>query len=62
MRVIKSNEWSSKVEMEAIKRNIEMENDRNIDINQPVRDTDGDRGIKMHVAAEVVRIIDRRVE
>ena len=39
-----------------------MENNRGIDIDQPVRDTDDDRGIEMDVAAEVGRIFDRRVE
>ena len=39
-----------------------MENNHGIDIDQPVRDTDGDRGIEMDVAAEVGRIFDRRVE
>ena len=62
VRVIKSNKWLSKVEIEEIKRNIEMENNSNIDINQSVRDTDVDRGIEMDAAAEVDRIIDRGVE
>ena len=47
--------------MEEIKRNIEIENNSHIDINQSVRDTDVDR-IEVDVAAEVDRIIVRRVE
>ena len=39
-----------------------MENNSDIDINQSLRDTDGDRGIEMDVVAEVERIINRRVE
>ena len=63
VRVIKSNEWLLKVEIiEEITRNIEMGNISDIDINQSVRDTDGDKGIKKDVAAEVDRITDRRVE
>ena len=63
VRVIKSNEWLLKVEIiEEINRNIEMGNISDIDINQSVRDTDGDKGIKKDVAAEVDRITDRRVE
>ena len=54
VRVIKSNEWLSKMKIEEIKRNIEMENNSDVDINQSVRDTDGDRGIEMNVAAEVI--------
>ena len=34
MGVIKSNEWLSKVEMEEIKKNIEMENKSDIDVSQ----------------------------
>ena len=52
----------AKVEMEEIKRNIEMESNSDIDIGQPMRDTDDDRVIEMDVAAEVDRIIDRMVE
>ena len=52
----------AKVEMEEIKRNIEMESNSDIDIGQPMRDTDDDRVIEMDVAAEVDRIIDRIVE
>lgn len=48
--------------MEKIKRNIEMGNNSDIDINKSVRDTDVDKGIEMDVAARVERIIDRRVE
>ena len=48
--------------MEKIKRNGKMENNSDIDINQSLRDTDGDRGIEMDVVAEVERIINRRVE
>ena len=48
--------------MEKIKRNIEMWNNSDIDINKSVRDTDVDKGIEMDVAARVERIIDRRVE
>ena len=43
--VIRINEGFLKVEMEEIKRNIEIEKSSNIDIDQPVRDADGDRGI-----------------
>ena len=50
------------MEIEEIKRNIEMENNSDIDINQSIRDTDGDRRIEMDVAAAVDRIIDRRAE
>ena len=38
-----------------------MEINSDIDIDKSVRDTDGDREIEMAVAAEVDRIIDRRV-
>ena len=62
MRIIKSDKWLSKVEMEEIKGNIEKENNSDIDINQSMRDADGDIGIEMHVAVEVDIIIDRRVE
>lgn len=48
--------------MEKIKRNIEMGNNSDIDINKSVRVTDVDKGIEMDVAARVERIIDRRVE
>ena len=37
VRVIKSNEWLSKLEVEEIKRNIEMEINSDIDIDQPAR-------------------------
>ena len=50
------------MEMKEIKRNIEAENSNDIDIDQPLRKIDGDRWIKMDVAAEVYRIIDRTVE
>ena len=56
MRVIKSNAWLPKVEMEEIKRNIEVDNNINIDIDQAVRDRGGDRVIQMDVIA------DRRVK
>ena len=46
--------------MEEIKSNMETKINSDIDIDQPVRDTDGDRGIEMGVAAEVDRSIDRR--
>ena len=62
VRVIKSNEWLSKVKMEEIKKNREMEINSDIDIDKSVRDTEGDRKIEIDVAAEVDRIIDRRVE
>ena len=39
-----------------------MENNSDIDINQSVRDTEGDREMEMNVAADVDRIFDRRVE
>ena len=39
-----------------------MESNSDIDINQSIRDTDGDRGIEKDVAAAVDRIIDRRAE
>ena len=48
--------------MEEITGNIEKENNSVIDINQSMRDADGDIGIEMHVAVEVDIIIDRRVE
>ena len=48
--------------MEEITGNIEKENNSDIDINQSMRDADGDIGIEMHVAVEVDIIIDRRVE
>ena len=48
--------------MEEIKKNIEMEINSDIDIDKSVRDTDGDREIEIDVAAEVGRIVDRRVE
>ena len=48
--------------MEENKRNIEMESNSDIDIAQPMRDTDDDRVIEMDVAAEADRIIDRMVE
>ena len=48
--------------MEEIKKNIEMEINSDIDIDKSVRDTDGDREIEIDVAAEVDRIVDRRVE
>ena len=48
MRVIKSNEWLLKVEMEEIKGNIETENNSDIDIDQPVRDTDVDKVIEIN--------------
>lgn len=59
---IKSNEQLSNMEMKEIKRNIEAENSNDIDIDQPLRKIDGDRWIKMDVAAEVYRIIDTMVE
>ena len=40
VRVIKGNEWLLKVEKEEIKRNIEMENNSDIDIDHLVRDVD----------------------
>ena len=43
--VIRINEGFLKVEMEEIKRNIEIEKSSNIDTDQPLRDADGDRGI-----------------
>ena len=48
--------------MEENKRNIEIESNSDIDIAQPMRDTDDDRVIEMDVAAEADRIIDRMVE
>ena len=48
--------------MEEIKRNIETENNSGIGIDQPMIDADGDRGTERDVAAEVDRIIDKRVE
>ena len=48
--------------MEGIKRNIETENNSGIDIDQPVRDADGDKWIKMDLAAEIDKIIDRKLE
>ena len=39
-----------------------MEINSDIDIDKSVRDTEGDRKIEIDVAAEVDRIIDRRVE
>ena len=62
MGVIRSNEWLQKMKMEEIKRNIDRESNSVIDINHSVRDTDGDRGIKMDVAAEGHRIIDGGVQ
>ena len=44
------------------KKNREMEINSDIDIDKSVRDTEGDRKIEIDVAAEVDRIIDRRVE
>ena len=40
MRVLKGNEWLLKVEKEEIKRNIETENNSDIDIDHLVRDVD----------------------
>ena len=40
VRVIKGNEWLLKVEKEEIKRNIETENNSDIDIDHLVRDVD----------------------
>ena len=62
MRVIESNEWLLKVEMEVIKRNIEMENSSDRDLDKSVRDANGGRGMEMDVAAEVDRTIDRKVQ
>lgn len=59
---IRSNEWLSKEKIEEIKRKIEVEDNSDLDIDQPGRDGDGDRGIGMDVAAELGRIIDRRIE
>lgn len=59
---IRSNEWLSKEKIEEIKRKIEVEDNSDLDIDQPGRDGDGDRGIGMDVAAELDRIIDRRIE
>ena len=59
---IRSNEWLSKEKIEEIKRKIEVEDNGDLDIDQPGRDGDGDRGIGMDVAAELGRIIDRRIE
>ena len=62
MRVITNNEWLSKVEIEKIKRNIEIKNNSDIDMDQSVKDADGDRGIELDVAAYVDIMIDKRVE
>ena len=43
-------------------KNIETENKSDIDIDQPVREADGDKVIEIDVAAEIDRIIDRRAE
>lgn len=59
---IRSNEWLSKEKIEEIKRKIEVEDNSDLDIDQPGRDADGGRGIGMDVAAELDRIIDRRIE
>ena len=59
---IRSNEWLSKEKIEEIKRKIEVEDNNDLDIDQPGRDADGGRGIGMDVAAELDRIIDRRIE
>ena len=59
---IRSNEWLSKEKIEEIKRKIEVKDNSDLDIDQPGRDGDGDRGIGMDVAAELDRIIDRRIE
>lgn len=40
VRVLKGNEWLLKVEKEEIKRNIETENNSDIDIDHLVRDVD----------------------
>lgn len=50
--------------MEEIKRNMQKRKAIviYIDIDQPMRDADGDRLTKMYLAAEVDRIIDKRVE
>ena len=40
VRVIKGDEWLLKVEKEEIKRNIETENNSDIDIDHLVRDVD----------------------
>ena len=62
LRVITNNEWLSKVEIEKIKRNIEIKNNSDIDMDQSVKDADGDRGIELDVAAYVDIMIDKRVE
>ena len=59
---IRSNEWLSKEKIEEIKRKIEVEDNNDLDIDQPGRDADDGRGIGMDVAAELDRIIDRRIE
>ena len=48
--------------MGEIKGNVEAANNSDIDIDQPVRETDVDKVIEMDVAAEINRIIDRREE
>ena len=59
---IRSNEWLSKEKIEEIKRKIEVEDNNDLEIDQPGRDADGGREIGMDVAAELDRIIDRRIE
>ena len=48
--------------MGEIKGNVEAANNSDIDIDQPVRETDVDKVIEMDAAAEINRIIDRREE
>ena len=47
--------------MKEIKSNMETEINSDRDLDQPVRDTDGEGGIEVDAAAEVDRNIDRSV-
>ena len=43
-------------------REIQKRKTSGIDIDQPVRDADGDKWIEMDLAAEIDKIIDRKLE
>lgn len=56
VKVIKSNEWLSKVKMKKINRNLETENNSDIEVNQPVKDTGKNTSSKSSVKLDPYRI------